>query len=801
MKKMKGFSLKALALMVAISVILSSVAISFAVIANADGGDLTAPPQIWQGDIAAEYAGGSGNSSDPFLIENAAQLAKLVHDSNTLGKYYKITEDIYINDVSLSNWKNTANQWFAYNKGAEFKDYYFKGTLDGDNHKIVGLYYNGDKYYFGLFAAVNGAVIENLVISQSSIASSNTGGSISAMTGYVNGPINYSKCIIDESVSISGAHASGYASYGSGNVTIDNCASFAQISGSMYTAAFIADIWSSTLRISNSIGIAKLSPKRSITSLNNYSTVSDTYGTNVVTVDNMKGEAAKTNMPNLNWQRVWATTEDGYPVIKVVTEDSAPGEVWTGRVAESYAGGDGSEAAPFLISNGEQLAKLIFDTETEGKFYKLTHDIILNDSTLSNWKNFAINWVCDTANATFKGTLLGDGHTVYGLYYVGGAARAALLKNTGGTVNISRVVLDGVHIQSSGFGSAGFVGGADGNLKLTECYVRNSSITSTYNTDGNKGAGGFVGYGTATVAVEDSAYLGTVSAPQFAGAFIGNCWTVGAQSVKNSFTNANLLFCSKRYINDTSVNNYAVFNDPAQWGVTLVADTQMKGTAARDNMPKLDWGGTWKVDTNGGYPLPVFPAPDGTVGEVWTGNTANSYAGGDGSEENPYLIATGEQLLKIAKSTDTEGKFYKIIADIKLNDTTATNWKDYARQWEWLDSTYSFKGTLDGDGHTVSGLYYNGSKEKFGLFCYAANATIKRLIISNSSATSTSFGTALLVGQASGNVKFVEVYADKTNEVKSTYSTTNDKSAGGFVGYGGATVIIEDREYQISSQI
>jgi len=790
MKKICNFSGKVVAILVAISVILSSVAVSTVFVAKAGNSDDSVQTQVWSGKIANAYAGGKGTDSEPFLIENGEQLARLVNDANTAGKYYKITQDIYLNDTTTDNWKDTANQWYAYNKSAEFPGY-FSGTLDGDNHKIIGFYLNCDKYYAGLFVAIKNAVIKNLSIAESYIKSSSTTGTISVFAGYIGGAVSYNRCVIDDTVTVIGGHASGFASYGSGNVSIDSCASYADISGAAYTAAFIADVWSSTLKISNSIGIEKLSPKRAITSTNNYSTVADTYGTFVVTALQMKGETAKENMPNLNWQRVWKTT-DGYPTINVITGESAPGELWTGKVATKYAGGDGTKENPFLISNGEQLARLNFDTDTEGKFYKLTHDIILNDSTLSNWKNYAVNWVTDTASATFKGTLLGEGHTVKGLYYNGTSARASLLKNTSGNVKISRLVLDGVYIKTSGYGPAAFVGNSDGTLQFVECYVTNSSITSTYNSSGDKGAGGFVGYGTAAVEIEDSAYIGTVTAPDFAGAFIGHCWTIGVHSVKNSFTNADIPFCKKRTINTNSANNYGVNDSLIQPGVTIIADSQMKGTAAIDNMPNLDWGRTWKINKNG-YPLPVFPSSEGTVGEVWTGNTATDYAGGDGSEANPYLIATGEQLLRLVKDTDTNGKFYKIIADIKLNDTSVDNWKKYARQWPWQNN--SFNGTLDGDGHTISGLYYNGTSSKIGLFSYANDATIKRLIINKFSVTSSGYGVSLLVGQASGTVKFVEVYADETNTVKSTYSSTNDKSAGGFVGYGGGTVTIEDSAF------
>lgn len=796
MKKIHSFSGRAIALLVAISVILSSVAVSFAFIVNADNGDVIVPDLIWSGDIADGYASGSGTDSDPYLIENGEQLAKLAHDADTSGKYYKITKDIYLNDTTADNWKDTAKQWYAYSSGSEFKNYYFKGTLDGDNHRIEGLYYNGDKYYVGLFAAMNGAKIKNIVVSNSSLVSTNSGGGISVFVAYVSGSIDYSKCIIEDTVTISGANASSFASWNKGNITIDSCASFAKITGSVTQGALIADVWQSTISVSNSIGIGKLSPKRTITSTNNYATVADNYGTNVVAAEQMKGTDAKTYMPNLNWQRVWETTDEGYPKIKVITGESNPGELWTGKVASQYAGGDGSEENPFLISNGEQLARLNFDTETEGKFYKLTHDIILNDSSLSNWKNYAVNWVCDTATATFKGTLNGDGHTVKCLYYKGNSNNASLIKNIGNTVTISRLIIDGVYIETSGFGSAAFVGntGSSGNkVKFSECYVKNSSITSTYNSSGDKGAGGFAGYGMAAVEIEDSAYIGTVSAPDFAGAFIGNCWTVGVHSVKNSFTNADLPFSTKRTINSNSANNYGVNGSMTQPGVTVITAAEMQGNTAREKMPLLDWGRTWKVDGNGGYPLPVFPAPDGTAGEVWTGNTATKYAGGNGSEENPYLIATGEQLLRLTKDTETEGKFYKIIEDIKLNDTSDDNWKEYAREWVWHDN--AFKGTLDGDGHTVSGLYFNGTTSKVGLFCYTNGATVKRLVISNSSVTTSGYGASILMGQASGKVKIVEVYIDETNEVKSTYSSTNDKSAGGFAGYGGGTVTIEDSAF------
>ena len=84
------------------------------------------------------------------------------------------------------------------------------------------------------------------------------------------GEITYNQCKVGENVTLTGSHASGFGSYGSGNVTINNSMSVAKISGTSYGGAFLADIWSSTLTINNSIGIGSFSPRRSYTGSNNY---------------------------------------------------------------------------------------------------------------------------------------------------------------------------------------------------------------------------------------------------------------------------------------------------------------------------------------------------------------------------------------------------------------------------------------------------------------------------------------------------------------------------------------------------
>lgn len=101
--------------------------------------------------------------------------------------------------------------------------------------------------------------------------------------------------------------------------------------------------------------------------------------------------------------------------------------------------------------------------------------------------------------------------------------------------------------------------------------------------------------------------------------------------------------------------------------------------------------------------------------DAWDGTTvATGFAGGSGTEGDPYLIATPEQLAYLKQTTSlySAGKYFKLTADIDLSNK------------EWTKpSTASFKAVLDGDGHTVSGL-----NSDHGLF-YDLNGTIKNLTV------------------------------------------------------------------------
>ena len=139
---------------------------------------------------------------------------------------------------------------------------------------------------------------------------------------------------------------------------------------------------------------------------------------------------------------------------------------------------------------------------------------------------------------------------------------------------------------------------------------------------------------------------------------------------------------------------------------------------------------------------------------------AEAFAGGSGTEDDPFQIETAQQLALLAKVTNQEydwehqdeqdlyrNGYYVLTADIVLNDTSNfTNWETEAPAYVWdpigtrrHDSGYGyFYGVFDGQGHTISGLYSHSAllhdKENTagGLFGKADRAQIRNVNITDS---------------------------------------------------------------------
>lgn len=187
------------------------------------------------------------------------------------------------------------------------------------------------------------------------------------------------------------------------------------------------------------------------------------------------------------------------------------------------------------------------------------------------------------------------------------------------------------------------------------------------------------------------------------------------------------------------------------------------------------------------------------VAETTPYESAESFAGGSGTESDPFQISEAGHLVLLNKMLEKEEKetgfddtyvkgHYVLTADISLNDTSDfANWSKTAPKYGWTPiganvSANSFAGVFDGAGHKITGMFIdaNGSAtDYFGLFARLDNATVKNLSIDQS----------YLRVSGGGDCGTIAGYCFKSSvencTVNSTIELYNEIDAGGISGNSG----------------
>lgn len=122
---------------------------------------------------------------------------------------------------------------------------------------------------------------------------------------------------------------------------------------------------------------------------------------------------------------------------------------------------------------------------------------------------------------------------------------------------------------------------------------------------------------------------------------------------------------------------------------------------------------------------------------------------GNGTEQDPYLIATADDLQAIT-SMEGDAPYFKLTADIDLTEWIAGN--NDGNGWIPVGGSSSgLRGHFDGDGHTISGLWTDETYEYGGLFAKVTQgAEVKDLHVEIASGHTVS-GTAYAGGIAGIN--------------------------------------------------
>lgn len=106
--------------------------------------------------------------------------------------------------------------------------------------------------------------------------------------------------------------------------------------------------------------------------------------------------------------------------------------------------------------------------------------------------------------------------------------------------------------------------------------------------------------------------------------------------------------------------------------------------------------------------LTAFAQDAAPSADTWDNHAADDFAGGAGTQDDPYQIANAEQLAKLAKDVNIiggeycyENTYFVLTADI---DLSAYRWIPIGVYAEGISNT-RFSGCLNGQNYTISGLY------------------------------------------------------------------------------------------------
>lgn len=211
----------------------------------------------------------------------------------------------------------------------------------------------------------------------------------------------------------------------------------------------------------------------------------------------------------------------------------------------------------------------------------------------------------------------------------------------------------------------------------------------------------------------------------------------------------------------------------------------------------------WAIE-RGSYPeLICLMSEGGGSSAIWDGSSASGFASGSGTQEDPYIITTAEQLAYLSDKVNAgetyEQSYFRLDSDIVLNDFNAKYWTMNATPWKPIgfylktnqgDEYTSFSGRFDGNGHTISGLYIEDSGNGMGLFgSVTSDALVENLTISDSYISGTTYVGSIVGTTFVGSDGQSTLLGCTIQNCTSRAVVRGNAYVGGVIGYSGTDAV------------
>jgi len=657
--------------------------------------------------------------------------------------------------------------------------------LSLDNIKVIGSNHVG-----GMIGSLtSGSVIRNSYSSGGEVQSPD-GGITGGLVGWVNRATittSYSS-----GIDISVANTPGYQVGGLVGVTehanISNSYAINAVSGAKYVGGLVGSSQGGSVSTSYSASVATGSASvGGLTGMDFGATFTDSYFNSDSTADNGNGNGTplttaqmrqQASFTGFNFDTSWVMLNEGgaFPELRNFVDTKT-----------LFAGGSGTQGDPYLVATAEQLNNV---RQSPAAHYRQTADIDLGSAPYSSgdgWEPIA----------AFIGSYDGGGFTISNLVInraaasnVGlfGVTHSAILVNirldtpritaaqyyTGALVgqsfngsSISDVWVTGAEIDvGDNQYAGGLVGVLHSGSSITRSYTkngsvrgqtmigglvggaRNASISGSYssgmNIDATYNSGGLAGDISGSSSISDSYSINRVSS-YTAGGLVG---ISRGGSISSSYTagvvTGNSIGGLIGINPGASVSN-SYFNsdftaDNGNGNGTPLTTAQMQ---QRSSFTGFDFQFNWFIDEGVGFPqLRNFA------------DTKTLFAGGSGTQGDPYLVTAAAHLINIRLFPEAH---YRQSADIGLNE--------YQDGEGWAPIR-NLTGSYDGGGYFIWGLMINRpATDNIGLFAKVTGATLTNLTLLNPSVTGKSFVGTLVgtISSAASRVSKIQVRGGSVN--------------------------------------
>lgn len=686
----------------------------------------------------AQFSGsGSGTENDPYLILNPIQLNQLRNFLNQSGVYFKLMADIdlteFIEDESpTQGWQPVGNSSAA-----------FKGVVDGNGKTISGLWINRTNTdNVGLFGYIDGATIKNLNLIVTKIEGNNNVGSIS---GYSQN-VTFSDCSV--SGTIQGVSSvGGYIGYSNNFLSLTSCLAVVKVTG---TGENVGGFFGK-MDVGGNLSVSNCTLNDGyITGTNHVggfcgAVVGSGYNENSISSTNIHADIIGNDHVggicgySENYRHTISLNSCGY-IGNLTGNHYIGGLVGYAKNTGGYDKVDDYIQKSFAISmitaTGDYVGGLVgYD---EGNYYRSYNGSTHSYSYLYNYTNIS--------NCYFSGFISGRnvvggliGYKKWGYvsnsYAIGriagqikvgglvGSLDSETTLKTSAAIN-TRVTATGGEvgrIVGTNNGTLGTMGTSDENKSYNRTIVINQGVAQEITDDSNNGTGV-----SATTLKLKATYVAM-------GWDFNNTWEIQETECYPYMKTqtAPPVITSQLVSGATTISGKCVDGGT----VTLEVDGDIQQMVSNGNTFSFAVS-----PLQAGHEVRLSAKAEGKEQSYYTTEVV-SYLG-RGTEADPYQVYTAADLTGVYRKG-----YFKLMNDIDLTDYI--DQFSPTEGWESIGRDGSEAIHFDGDGHKITGLWCNSTRENTGLFSCFANGTIKNLTVevANDKQVKGGNNTGILIGR------------------------------------------------------